>query len=356
MERRCSTDWKNFAAGLVCLFGASSVTALPSYSQMINFGDSQSDVGNVAILTETLGGTLHPSYFEPADFPDLVPNTAYEESRKLTNDGPIWLETVANELGLFALPSLAGGSDYAFGGASSADDLGPLVPPSTSIPSVSEQVLSFLGDVGGVAPSDAFYTITVGGNDVRDAVTFATSADDIHSIFERSISAVVTLIATLGAAGAQDILLLNVPNLGLVPQITLLDSLGAIEANDVTALSALYNEGLAAALNAQLALLGLDLNLIIFDTFGLLTDVVTDPEAYGFLNSTASCATFLPDSPCANPDDYVFWDGIHPTVAMHHVVAEQVLALISAPGSLFLMVLGAGTMIAARRKLCLKSN
>ncbi len=350
MKQSFTSNWTSRFAGLLCLFGASYTMASPTYSQIVAFGDSLSDVGNVAILTETLGGTLQPSFFDPSDYPDLVPDTAYAESRKLTNDGPIWLETVASRQGLPVFPSAAGGGVYAFGGANSTDELGPLVPPETLIPSVSEQVSEFLGDVGGVAPVDALYTLTVGGNDLRDAFTYATSFADITDIFERSISAVVSLIAALGAAGAQDIVLFNVPNLGLVPQITLLDSLGVVDAAAVSTLTAAYNDSLAAALSAQLASLGMDLDVMIFDVYGLLTDVVLDPTAYGFADSTSPCVSFLPDSPCDIPAEFVFWDGIHPTVAMHQVVAEQVIALLPVPGSWLLVILGAGVLGAVRRR------
>jgi len=47
--------------------------------------------------------------------------------------------------------------------------------------------------------------------------------------------------------------------------------------------------------------------------------------------------------------DYAFWDGIYPMVAMHELVVEKVLALLSAPVSLFLILLGAGAMVVIKR-------
>src|SRR5271170_5974004 len=63
------------------------------------FGDSLSDAGNVFIGS---GGT--------------IPGFPYFDGQ--FSNGPVWLETLAAGLGLAPLtPSLAGGTDYAYGAA-----------------------------------------------------------------------------------------------------------------------------------------------------------------------------------------------------------------------------------------------
>jgi hypothetical protein len=84
---------------------------------LVIFGDSFSDVGNAALAS---GGT--------------VPNPALYSQGRFSN-GPLWVDTLAKYLGEPAVrPSLAGGLDYAVGGARVAYQ-GPFSPPFDTFPS-----------------------------------------------------------------------------------------------------------------------------------------------------------------------------------------------------------------------------
>jgi phospholipase/lecithinase/hemolysin len=103
-----------FALAACCstaLVGVSAGQAA-DFSAMYVFGDSLSDVGNVY---------LGSSGSEPAS-----PYVGGQFS-----NGPVWVQDLAARLGLPALtPSLAGGTDYAFGGATtgSTSTNNPVVP------------------------------------------------------------------------------------------------------------------------------------------------------------------------------------------------------------------------------------
>src|SRR5262245_59792037 len=86
---------------------------------LVVFGDSLSDAGNASLST---GGAL--------------PNPAlYYQGR--FSDGPIWVDTLAKYLGEPAVgPSLAGGLDYAFGGATVAYQNQP--SPYNAFPRLSQ--------------------------------------------------------------------------------------------------------------------------------------------------------------------------------------------------------------------------
>jgi phospholipase/lecithinase/hemolysin len=140
------------------------------------------------------------------------------------------------------------------------------------------------------------------------------------------LSGISDAIATFVAAGARDILVPNMPNLGVIPAIT---PFGQDFIDLATALSAEYNQ----AFDAMLAQWEGQVNIIPFDTFALITNVVKDPEASGFSNATEACYEgFVAPNPtaqeCDDPDSFVFWDVEHPTAAFHAFLADRVMAAI----------------------------
>ena len=74
-------------------------------------------------------------------------------------------------------------------------------------------------------------------------------------------------------------------------------------------------------------------NIIHFDTFSLITEVVESPEAFGFSNAAEPCYEgFVEPNPtaqeCDDPDAYVFWDIEHPTAAFHAFLADRIMSAI----------------------------
>ena len=143
-----------------------------AYSALYVFGDSLSDSGNVGVLS---GGTIPAPPYAPGRF----------------SNGPVWVETLAANLGLSATAALAGGTNWAFGGAVTGG------PFTSSTPTLTAQVSSFyLPSVGGVADPNALYVVWGGGNDVRAIGQGLNPPGDIAS----SVSNVAGIISTAAVA------------------------------------------------------------------------------------------------------------------------------------------------------------
>ena len=81
---------------------------------MVVFGDSLSDSGNNALVP----GLYQPNQVITGN--TYVPSATYGPAGP--GDGPVWASYVAAALGVTLTPSLAGGTNYAFGGAKTGPD------------------------------------------------------------------------------------------------------------------------------------------------------------------------------------------------------------------------------------------
>ena len=285
------------------------VAAQAPVEKLVVFGTSLSDPGNAFAL---VGGTNTPPDYLNDAF--LVPTAPYTRGGHHFTNGPTWIEQLARTLkaNVNAEPAFKGASPRAMNfavGAARARETGA----NANLPL---QVATFLQAKGGVASPEALYVIEIGTNDVRDALSAGAGG---AAILAAALTSVRTNVDALYAAGARRFLIWNVPNPALTPVIRSLNN--PLVSAAATAVATSYNSGL----DGQIALLratrpGIDIEVL--DVFQLLNAVVGNPAMFGFTNIATPCIT-PSEAPyfCQQPDDYLFWDGVHPTAAMHAVVA-----------------------------------
>jgi phospholipase/lecithinase/hemolysin len=305
-----------------------------STDRLVIFGASLSDSGNASIWlsapeNQACGTPLNvPPYDALDDL--LVPDGPYAKGGHHFSNGATWAEGLARYLALAgnARPAFRNtglkASNYAVGGARAIANY----PCRFNLP---EQVSTYLGDFPQTSER-TLVAIEIGGNDVRDAlIAAALGGQDPAPYIQDAIASLAGNISQLYMHGARRFLLLNVPDVGKTPAVRMLDQMNPGTAGFASALSQFYNGGLALAVQGLVgALPGIDIRIL--DVYATLNSVVADPGTYGFVNATDACIT--PNEPpfkCAKPDTYAFWDGIHPTQALHAIVAQQAISVISAP-------------------------
>ena len=362
--------------------------ALASFSNMFVLGDSLSDNGNLYGWSGAPNPVTFGVPIPVTEIPQLPPPplTAYSAGR--FQNGPSYSELLWS--GLQASGHLAStgdltarglepatlgvpaaisttapaGTNYAVGGArsryhsfdvprTSSGQLAPPAPdPAAFYPfSLRGQFDQFLADFGRVADSNALFVLWSGANDVGDALR---SGQGAGQRLDDALDDVKAVLEGLVLAGARYLLVPNVPDLGLIPE---LNKTGAASA--ASSLSMAYNASLARIL-ADLQSANADLSLYSFDSFALLGQVAASPASYGFTNEKDACLQdFFVGSPtggnisvCGNPDEYLFWDANHPSARTHKILSEAMLAAVPEPGSLLLVGLGlvAVSLIGARRR------
>lgn len=355
------------------LFSATATAA--NFSQVVVFGDSLSDNGNISLATAP---TLQPPL------------------RFTTNPGTVGIENVASKLGFTLQPALLGGTDFAWGGAGVLTN-SPGTP--AAVPTLTAQVGAYLA--GGTVDDHALYSIWGGANDIFYAATSAGAAAVAQQLIAQNVAAQIAqlqgaglpqtqidalipqitqavtaavvqqvqasagvtslmtaeqaqaavgaaaqqevkLIGQLQAAGVKNILVFNLPNIGTTPSATAQGPAGAAA---LTGLSLIFN----GQLNAGLA--QMQTGIIPVDAYGLLSEVIANPSAYGFSNATdPACGvgstsvvcgpqgSGLPFTYAPGTDQtYLFADGVHPTTATHAMLGAYVMSIIRAPEQISLL-------------------
>jgi phospholipase/lecithinase/hemolysin len=292
---------KNFIKTSAVTLAASMFVSSASadITQLVSFGDSLSDSGNVHAATGR--------YIAPY--------------AGVNSNGPVWTQQLAAALGVPAHHgSLTGGTGYAWGGARIAvgtDD-------GADVPSLRQQVDTYLADVNGVADPDTLYTVWGGGNDAL----YAAATNDFASV-PAAANALAGIVSDLTLAGATSVMVVNLPNIGLTPRQNW-DPVALAQGNFISVqFNNAVNSAVAGA-TASLSAAGVDSNIVVHDAYTWTGNLVSQAASLG-LNAVDMCFV-APDedagtagSLCSDPENHLWWDEIHPTTAGFEYLTADII-------------------------------
>ena len=322
--------FKGTALGALLCFGMSAASADElRFDNLFVLGDSLSDGGTYSQGVQAGGGGLLPAI----------------QYRFLTNapDGSslTYAGFLGNQLGLTVAPNVfsavplaglaevpLGGTNYAEGGSRITDPVGignNISLGITTLPMVT-QVDRLLADKP-VLDANDLVILWGGSNDVFSQFGAVAAAAITPTIAAANMAqAAVELAAQVDrvrAAGAENIIVVTVPDIGQTPFGL---SLGTAGAGLQTTLANAFNAQLTASIAG---------NAVIVDSQKLLGAVQADPVKYGFTAPGAALVPACSDSSLlcvqglnasADSELRIFADGVHPTTSAHALFGQAAFA------------------------------
>ncbi len=299
-----------------------------AYSGVYVFGDSLVDSGNALKLAEAY------DYFPFTDFPDGAPTSEKGYWSGNFTNGWTFADLISNKyvgaatksvfpfgydepfLGIsFGFISDPDGNNlnFAYGGAQ-------IRQGDEAVPDMDDQTDAYRDAVDGDADPNALHLFVFGANDVHDMVPKSgawTSLADAQSDLQKAANEFIEEILQTIDIGAQHILVLGVPDIGIQPYYN-----GSADEAARRAVATEYAEMLDSMIQAQLYKLqipGVEFHFVPFDelagsVLGTMVDLYGLAEIYPL-----------------NLSNEVFFDKIHPTAQVHALAAAQMIDLLNGP-------------------------
>ena len=305
------------AAAAALLTGVAASAANPS--QLIVFGDSLVDAGNIFLAT---GGYAPTNIYNP-------PSRGYFPGR-FTN-GPDYTDLLNRQFyGSYMTPSLAGGPNYAFGGARIVNDGDP-------VPDLAAQLGLYFTASGNTADANALYIINAGGNDVFGLQSGSIGLyPDAASYTTALLNTLSGSVQALAARGAGRILVTGIPNL--------------------TATGIALDALVQARLDAIQPTLG-GTDLLRFSYLSFFQQLAINPASLGVAPFTQAGTCLANRVAVAGQIDctgFFSFDGVHPTAVVQAAIYRQIIQVagVPEPATWLLMIGGFGlTGTALRRRV-----
>ena len=248
----------------------SSQDMRPGFESLVVFGDSLSDVGNAGRFS----------------------------------NGPVWVEHLAGRLRVQIKPSKSGGTNFSFGGAR--------LHPGSGSNNLRAQADGYLRTPK--KDGKTLHIVYGGGNDLLAAAGSPGAA----AMLKTAVESLKSIVRDLVRHGATDILVPNLPDVGITPAVRARGSRVIAEARKLTQE---FNAGVDAALAEAAG--NPAVQFYRLDVYAMAEGVRNEPSAHGFTVIDVPC---MSRSSCIG---YLFWDDVHPTKQAHERLGEAAFAIIT---------------------------
>ncbi len=295
-------------------------------SELVFFGDSLTDNGNLYNAVKK---------FVPKDPP-------YYKGR--FSNGPVWADFMSV---YFNEKYGTQTQNYAVGGATVVwrSIFDPAVPYY-----LKQEVNSYVKSSSATNKDSVLYSLWIGANDYMDE-----TKQPVDLLVKEVIDELVIQIRELIEHGGKNFVIIDLPDLSKSPYAK---TISQEQKDRLKLLSQLHHEKLLDAVHF-LRKVYPAFHFIYVDGYDMFNDMTTNIQSYNqkynkhIVNLTDSCwpggyrgihqnmdstslsiandvaiAQSLGVIPCNNPDDYLFWDSVHPSVVIHEIFANMVIETI----------------------------
>ncbi|KAG9446320.1 hypothetical protein H6P81_012448 [Aristolochia fimbriata] len=330
-----------------------------SFSKIYAFGDSYTDTGNT-------GSRTGPSGYSHVSNPPYG-ITYFHRPTNRYSDGRLLVDFLAAALSLPYLPpylslssssSSPHGVNFAVAGSTAIEHdffvnhNFPLAQTPQSLATQLAWFNHFLNDTNDEKDEKdegaaLFWVGEIGANDYAYTSTTAAASSSVTSSTVQTLAVNRTLdfLEALLRKGATSVVVQGLPMLGCLPLTLYLapdsddrDSLGCVAT--MNRISRTHNARLLSGIRA-LRRAHPHADLAYADFYAAHRAVLATPAAYGIrepfrtccgagggpynFDAFATCGAPAAAKPCADPSQYVNWDGVHLTEGMNKVLAELFL-------------------------------
>ena len=293
----------------VVVFAFAPLCRAASFTELVAFGDSLSDIGNRGLAPNKTNITFRQTWVAQLAGPSLLNIPDFKPS---------------------GMTAYYGGTDYAVGGAGTeytAKSGSSRNSGQNLTQQVSKRYLNPTFNTQGVK-TNALHVIVIGANDLMLASIAPEQILSLWAELDKTGASVAQSaegqIQALASAGVAHVLWGNVFDVAQTPSVVSRSKLLG-EAVSATYRAALTKAVLAHNREMDLAIERLEkanpaLTIIKLDLFSTLADIVAAPSKYGFSDVTRG----------ENDSRHLFSaDGLHPTTQGHRVLAEYAFGLLT---------------------------